>query len=187
MWSGDTYYAWTEKLYEEAWFSAGIDDTEAYVGNKSARIRGFWIRSEGGEDEQARAAFWREVPIVLAPETAYVLSYYYKTENWESETSDIVAGSWETARRPNVDIGYESNVLFGHDQPLPDTHGGWRKFVAVGWDQHSPSSDITFHAVRPVLSNWGVGEVWFDDVKVQMISFEPGVYISDLSTQFDIR
>jgi hypothetical protein len=130
------------------------------------RVDGFWIQKEK-DLHPARAGYWHR-PIKLKPDTPYVLSFYYRTRNLRGKATIWVSGKPE--------------VLFKHDRMLPTTDGGWRKFIMVGWSRKEGTNKV-----KPWLRSWGIGDVWFDGVKLREIIFKPPVKMENMTTRFQIR
>ncbi len=140
-------------VWNEAAFFGGADSLEVYEGERSSRVEGFWTEM-AADKEPARAGYWAK-EIELGPNTLWVLSFYYRTWN----LGDGDARVW---------VSYDPKIIFAADLRLPATHGMWRKAVIVGWNKKTSAG-----VVKPLLRNWRVGGVWFDDVSLRQISF-PG-------------
>lgn len=136
-------------VWNEAAFFGGVDSSEVYEGERSARVEGFWTET-AADREGGRAGYWAE-EVELGPNTLWVLSFYYRT--WDLSDGDACV--W---------VSPEPEVIFAHDHGLPATDGAWRKAVIVGWNKKSSAG-----VVKPLLRNWGVGGVWFDDVGLRQI------------------
>jgi len=137
------------EVWNEAAFFGGVDSFEVYEGERSSRVEGFWTET-ATDREEARAGYWAE-EMALGPKTLWVLSFYYRTWN----LGDGDASVW---------VSYDPEVVFAADHRLPTTDGAWRKAVIVGWNRKA-----SVGPVKPLLRNWGVGSVWFDDVGLRQI------------------
>jgi len=136
-------------VWNEAAFFGGVDSFEVYEGERSSRVEGFWTETVA-DREGARAGYWAK-EVELGPNTLWVLSFYYRT--WDLSDGD--ASVW---------VSYDPEVIFAGDHGLPATDGAWRKAVIVGWNKKASAG-----VVKPLLRNWGVGNVWFDDVGLRQI------------------
>ncbi len=139
-------------IRNKAAFRGGMDGFEVYEGERSSRVEGFW--TETAEDrEGARAGYWAK-EVELGPNTLWVLSFYYRTWN----LGDGDASVW---------VSSDPEVIFAHDHGWPATGGVWRKAVIVGWNRKASAA-----VVKPLLRNWGVGKVWFDEVALREIGIQ---------------
>ena len=150
-----------------ALFVGGVEEFEAYEGHRAMRVDGFWIQRKP-ELEGARAGYWGG-EIELKPDRPYVLSFYYRTRNLREGEAAI----W---------VSYDAEVLFSGDHMLPDTEGEWRKFVIIGWNRKGEMGKI-----KPLLRSWGVGDIWFDGVRLEEVAMKPQVGIEEASTVFQLR
>jgi len=154
-------------IWKEALYIGGLDKSESYEGNQAVRVTGLWIRDAAGR-EAARAGYWAQA-VKLKPRTPYLLSFYYKTQNLRKGQAAL----W---------LGKSPHVLFAGDYMLPDTNGSWRKFMILGWNKGDEPAEI-----RPLLRNWGVGDVWFDGVMLQEVILGPQAQVADMTTRFEVR
>jgi len=154
-------------VWNDAAFFGGVDDLEVYEGQRSSRVEGFWTE-RAADREGARAGYWaREVE--LGPNTLWLLTFYYRT--WNLRDGD--ASVW---------VSYDPEVIFAGDHGLPATEGAWRKAAIIGWNR-KPSAGV----VKPLLRNWGVGSVWFDEVILRQISFRTTSQAMSTETIFILR
>jgi len=154
-------------VWNEATFFGGADGLEVYEGEQSSRVEGFW-RETATDREGARAGYWAK-EVELAPNSLWVLSFYYRTWN----RSDGEASVW---------VSYDPEVIFAGDHGLPATYGAWRKAVIIGWNKKASTG-----VVKPLLRNWGVGNVWFDDVGLREIRIQGPIQPISRETIFALR
>jgi len=154
-------------VWNEATFFGGVDALEVYEGKQSSRVEGFWTE-RAVDREGARAGYWAK-EIELAPNSLWVLSFYYRTWN----LSDGDASVW---------VSYDPQVIFAGDHGLPATYGAWRKAVIIGWNKKASTG-----VVKPLLRNWGVGSVWFDDVGLREIHIQGPIQPISRETIFALR
>ena len=133
-------------------FRWGVDSFEVCEGERSSRVEGFWTQM-AADREGARAGYWAE-EVELAPNTLWVMSFFYRTWN----LGDGDASVW---------VSYDPEVIFAHDHGLPATDGAWRKAVIVGWNKKASAG-----ALKPLLRTWGVGNAWFDGVALRQIRLQ---------------
>jgi len=162
--------AWVGGKRNEGTFAGGLDESRGYEGDGCLRIKGFWVGREEGK-ERARVGYWGgRDGLKLKPRTPYVLSFYYKTEGLQGGEANVYSRGGR-------------QVVFG-GKGLPRTDGSWRKFAIIGWN--ALDEPVNLH--RFILArNFGVGDVWFDEVKLQEIVLKPGVRIEDTATRFESR
>lgn len=115
--------------------------------NDVARITTLWLRSP----IDAYADYGQT--IVLKANTFYVLSFYYKTNNFQEGSAFVGLLEWTSQPR----------YTFTHSY-LSDTEGTWQKMVYIGNSYQHPLG------VRLILRNWGAGNVWFDQVELRQVN-----------------
>jgi hypothetical protein len=131
-------------------FVVGVDSSNAWNGSHAMRVDGLY-RENNPELKGARAGFWHREPITVQPDTSYVVSFAYRTQ----EVQGNVAAVWLTG---------EQNVFWKHEKRLPPTGGEWKHETFVVWNRSGNEARI-----RPLLRSWGEGSVWFDDFSIRQV------------------
>jgi len=144
------YHVNTPGRFSKGLFFGGMDKLNGYDG-QAVQIQGFWIEALA-ETPSPRVGLWldRMRRLRLEPGSPYVLTVYYKT------TPQGQAHLYDTA----------SQVIIARPQDrfLPSTRGDWRKAIAIFWTPDNQELDV-----QPALENWGVGDVFFDEIALRRI------------------
>jgi tetratricopeptide (TPR) repeat protein len=135
-------------------FAGGIDNLDL---QDAIRIDGFW-RIIDKTREPPRAGFWpmnnpKETSnFDLLPNHTYLITFLYRTDGLLDSQATVYLCDCP-------------DLPFRSDHWLPATEGQWRRYSRILYN--SSSKPI---AIRPLLRNWGVGRVWFADLKLVEIS-----------------
>jgi hypothetical protein len=153
---GDWPEAWewhnpaTSQPYNRAAFVGGVDRLDPLLGGLAARVDGFWIETLP-DRSRAWAGFRVLYEIPASPDDLYMVSFDYRTERSLGDS----AGIWVSP----------TEIFFGWELFLPPTDGAWRHAVGL-----SRSASVqTASAPDILVRSWGVGHVWFDNVRFQSI------------------
>jgi tetratricopeptide (TPR) repeat protein len=127
-------------------YFAGIDSLAA--GGNAARIVG--LRGGPMDDGTTTYGEYRGAELVLPPGDWYLISVRYRSQNLDGNGLLFVGEN------------SKGGVRLTHSY-LEDSSGEWRRVSTLvpgrGWEM----------TVIPVVRNWGLGSVWFDDVEVRPI------------------
>ncbi|MBI4318524.1 MAG: O-antigen ligase family protein [Chloroflexi bacterium] len=163
QWNWSKFFG--EPPFGDALYEGAVDEQEGFVGERSLRISGvwaergpragsFWLDQRTGI-ELPRAGFFAPSSF-LDGSSLYALSYTYRTANW---------------RRGDVRVStVVPRLSRSVTEVLPDTAGRWvrRTFLVKN---RAPSAE----EVMPLFASWGVGDVWFADVRLHKVLLRPGV------------
>lgn len=144
--------------YNDGEFASVQDTLDVCEGQSSARVMGLRAEAEPGRF-LAHAGFQQADvdgtprPLVLAPNSFYLLSFCYRTE-------------YATDRLAGVYVSTNPKVLFANTRFLPGTNNEWRIAMILAANQENTPQEI-----RPLLMNWGIGSVWFDAVEFRRVIF----------------
>jgi len=141
---------WMGKQRSQAFLVGGIDDRLVYEGNAALRIHLQWYVGEQG----VSPAYGEYVasPVRLNPQTIYMLSFYYRTKSPRYGQALVYLR----------DDGPKGQILL--HSGLPDTNGVWRRAVIT-------VRNTAFEPLvaRLALRNWGVDDIWADQVELREI------------------
>jgi tetratricopeptide (TPR) repeat protein len=153
------FWSWAAGIgnpFRSALFVGGPDTLSPFSGETSLRISGLWSEKEP-EKLPARAGF-ESYPLTIKPNSKYLLSLYYKTENLSEGNPAILLDIFQGRR-------------LGDYFMLPSTDGEWKLFLIIG-----RTSDNCCSSREIFLSSFATGTVWFDDVSLRelILPEEPG-------------
>jgi tetratricopeptide (TPR) repeat protein len=136
-------YTWDGKQHDRAAFYFDLDN-RSWSGERAGMLAGFWRL----KTELPSSAYIEYVtsPVWIQANSAYVFSFFYRTEHMQGYAF-IADGLSES---PTFD-----------PYNLPPTDGRWKQLALIGFNS-TPEGRY----IRPILRLWGLGVVWFDDVKV---------------------
>jgi hypothetical protein len=153
------FWSWAAGIgnpFQSALFVGGPDTLSPFSGETALRISGLW--SEKEPDKLPARAGFESYPLTINPNTKYLLSLYYKTENISEGTPAILLDIFQGRR-------------LGDYFMLPSTDGEWKLFFVFG-----ETSDKCCSSSKIFLSNFATGTVWFDEVSLRELIYleEPG-------------
>jgi hypothetical protein len=158
---GWSWAATTADLFDKALVVGGADARNIYDGTHSARIARLWQMNIAG-----RAPFRAGFSTQIRPDPAaryHVLSFAYKTDKVNATPAAILFDCF-------------NGSTSGDYQFVPDTEGEWRTVMLIGSLKESCAQQANLF-----LANFGVGDVWFDDVSFLPIQTRDSVIEGDLS------
>lgn len=172
------WWVWSDMATGAPWnkgvFIGRADELDSLWGGVAARMEGFWLQMKP-ELEPGRVGFWqwdasrrnlREIEVVS--EQPYLLSFHYRTER----VSDRAVAMW---------LSRDQTVFFAGYRTLSPTCGEWRRFSMVGWSRAEFGQ-----AIRPLVSLWSQGGVWFDGVVLREVTLNSEVVLTDVGSRFEV-
>ncbi len=154
--------------YSRSYYLVGIDTTGINKDNKVLRIDGL-PAAHISEREESRAGS-QLAPIILTPDTAYVISLIYRT-----------ASKVNMSPKPTIFLADQVDLL-SKEIILPSTDLQWNRVAIVAWNRTDFQVSVT-----PLLRLWSTGTVWFDDFSIREIRRTDGQPIPPRDPIIDIR
>jgi tetratricopeptide (TPR) repeat protein len=173
-WTGGSPKQWTwvtqfnQEMRGAAVFVGGDETLCFWDGHTAARVDGLWVQDQEGK-ESARAGFRWHDAIDLMAESAYFISFKYRTVR----SSDGGTAVWLTG---------SDDVLWSHNHRVAASDGSWYGFVAVGWNHSGGERQI-----YPLLRSYVTGTAAFDNVQVRPIELAEGTTVGTRKTVLWMR
>jgi tetratricopeptide (TPR) repeat protein len=152
-WIGNVPKSWRFRAYlgqgeDKGLYAPGLDSL-AGTGDTS-RIEGLW----GGlmDDGTSTYGEYEGTDFTLSSGNDYLISLWYRTQFPESGIGLIAVGEFSKS----------GGRLLTHT-PLEDSSGRWHLVSVL---VQGLSQDMS---VGPLIRNWGLGDIWFDEVQVRPV------------------